>query len=42
LRQDYEQQFQTLIDRLRDLFRDMMALRHEIVIELLGSPGTAP
>jgi hypothetical protein len=39
LRKDYEQQFQTLIVRLRDLFRDMMALRHELLIELNSDGG---
>jgi hypothetical protein len=38
LRQDYEQQFQTLIDRLRDIFRDLMDLRAEMANELLGNP----
>jgi hypothetical protein len=41
LRQDYEQQFNTLIVRLRDLFRDMLDLRNAIVAELHGG-GTAP
>lgn len=41
LRDDYEQQFQTLIVRLRDLFRDMMDLRSEIIMELHRDQGTA-
>jgi hypothetical protein len=34
LRQDYEQQFQTLIDRLRDLFRELLRFHQEIVDEM--------
>jgi hypothetical protein len=42
LRQDYERQFQTLVARLRDLFRDMMNLRSEMIMELHSNQGAPP